>query len=190
MAREQLIKRMEQVFDKLEMYNKKKKTMGLDEKELERYCKLYIEYLELKLSLWDDIYLSYILPEILYDEAEKIYNELCIALKWDGTLLVNQNDINKVLAEYEKSNKVLVNKKLDKLYKLLKMNLKEYYVTLDKAGKEVINDICSLISNGDSTDIVVIEDFIDYKFDVMYILLGIKEDKNGKTSKSSRKPTK
>jgi hypothetical protein len=63
-------------------------------------------------------------------------------------------------------------------------------VTLDKAGKEVINDICSLISNGDSTDIVVIEDFIDYKFDVMYILLGIKEDKNGKTSKSSRKPTK
>jgi hypothetical protein len=189
MAREQLIKRMEQIFDKLEIYNKKKKTMGLDDKELERYCRLYIEYLELRLSLWDDIYLSYILPEILYDEAEKLYNELCITLKWDGTLLVKQEDIDKINAEYAKSNKVLVNKKLDKLYKLLKMNLKEYYITLDATGKDIIHDISSLMSNGDSEDLIVIEDFIDYKFEVMYILLGLKGDKNGKTSKSSRKRT-
>lgn len=189
MAREQLIKKMEQIFDKLEIYNKKKKTMGLDDKELERYCRLYIEYLELKLSLWDDIYLSYILPEILYDEAEILYNEVCNTLKWDGTLLVKQTDIDKLNEEYAKSNKVLVNKKLDKLYKLLKMNLKEYYITLDAAGKEIIHDISSLISNGDSDDLTVITDFIDYKFEVMYILLGLREDKNGKTSKSSRKRT-
>jgi len=187
MAREQLIKKMEQVFDKLEMYNKKKKTMGLDEKELERYCGLYIEYLELKLSLWDDIFLSYILPEILYEEAEKLYNEISTALKWDGSLLVHQSDIDEVVSEYQKSNKVLVNKKLEKLYKLLKKNLENYYVTLNADAKEVLHDISNLISNGDSNDISVISDFLEYKFDVMYIILGIKEDKNGKTPKGGKK---
>jgi hypothetical protein len=69
------------------------------------------------------------------------------------------------------------------------MNLKEYYITLDATGKDIIHDISSLMSNGDSEDLIVIEDFIDYKFEVMYILLGLKGDKNGKTSKSSRKRT-
>jgi hypothetical protein len=187
MAREQLVKRMEQVYDKLEMYNKKKKAMGLDDKELERYCKLYIEYLELKLSLWDDIFMSYILPQILYGEAEKLYIEICKTLKWNGTLLVSQTEINIVIAEYNKNNKILVNKKLDKLYKLLKSNLEYYYLTLDNDEKDVLKDISSLISNGDSNNINVIIDFLDYKFEVIYILLGLKEDKNGTTKKSGGK---
>lgn len=187
MLREQLIKKMEHVFDKLEMYNKKKKAMGLDEKELERYCQLYIEYLELKLSLWDDIFLSYILPEILHGESEKLYNEITTILKWDGSLLVQQKDIDILINEYNKSNKTLVNKKLKKLYNLLKENLKNYYLVLDKEGKEILHDISNLISNGDSSDINIIHDFIDYKFETLELLLGIKEGPNGKTQKSSKK---
>lgn len=175
MTNELLIKKMSHICDKLELYIKKKQIMGLDEKESERYSKLYVEYLELKLSLWDNIFVSYIIPNILYGEARNLYNELYAIIKWDGKLLVKQNDMDKIIANYNNADKEIVNNKFNKLYKLLKQNLEHYCLTIDMEAKSFLQEISDLLSNGNSNDITIITNFLDYKFEVIRILLEIKE---------------
>jgi hypothetical protein len=148
--------------------------MGLDENELERYYGLIVKGLQLKLYLYDMIFNKFILSDILNQEALKYYNMVNKFIHWDCNLLIEQKEMDKIYDEYNKlSNKQAVMNYIDMLYIILRKELINYYNNLD--DKTIIDSISMLFSDGLNKDFDNLLLHLDYKFEILYMVLENKE---------------
>jgi regulator of sigma D len=176
MHRDQILKNMDKVYYKLEIYDRKKKQMGLDKNENERFCNLLVDYLELKMRLCDNIFNEYILNEIIDDKCDDILESLSENINWSGELLISQSEMDAVKNQYlYLTNNLLVIQNIVNLYEILNRNLLKFYNdTNDKSGFEEISE---LLSNDKSSNFSIITDFLKFKFTTLFLVLELdKED--------------
>jgi len=175
MNEEYHLEKIDKVYNKIKLYSRKKRIMGLDQNEIEKYNYLVANYLQEKLLLSDYVFQKYVFPLILYKQASIMYYEFSNRLKWKTELLVKQEQMDVVLNEYKKiEDKELLKTKLEDYYLILKENLNEYYDSL--TDKRLFSEICLLLSNGMDDNFEVLKEHIDYIFEVLCIVLEYKDE--------------
>lgn len=177
-----VIKEYEKVYKKIDLLNKKRKLMGLDKNESEKLCKLSAQYIQLRVKLYDEMFEDMVFMYLIHDEAERLSKRIYNKCNWNIELLIYEEEINKVEESYNKCN----NKKelIDDIYSLyieLIKNLDDYLIEIDK---ECIDEIVYILGHEGEIAKETFKTYIDYRFEVLYMILDIWEEIDEKVKES------
>lgn len=162
--------RMDKLYSRLELYVKKRETMGLEEDEENKYHTLFGEYLKLKLRLGDKVFDQYVLPSLIYGDAAKLNIDMLRDIKWNTELMIDDEQMEPVIKQYTLlEDKKAINDKIDDYYVELMTNLDTYLANKDNAP--LIKEISKILTEGQEDDNDVLRDHMDYKFEVIYMIL-------------------
>lgn len=170
MTKEQIMSKMDKIYTKLELYVKKNEMMGLEKEEEKKYYMLFADYLKLKLRLGDKVFDQYVLPALIYGDAAKLKLDMLKQIKWTTELMIDEEQMEPVIKQYSKiKDKTDINNNIENYYVELMMNLETYLTNKD--NEQLIKEISKLLTDGQDNDSDVLRDHMDYKFEVLYMIL-------------------
>lgn len=176
-----ILTKLEKIAKRLNVIVRKLNTMGLQTDEQKEYYELSGNYSFLKLRLADRVFDREVLPTLHNDESTKLSLILKSKLKWDTSLLMTSEEIDKVSQAYnEIKDKNLINKVLNNYFGILTNNLIKLFDDLEEENdtdtEESILNMGKLLTTYNN-DISLFEakklihDHLLYKFETIYMIL-------------------
>lgn len=175
MNKEQLLNKLKKNEDKINLFSKKLKRMGLDDNELTDYYTLLAINLQLKLSIADICFNEFILVPISKGKMLELKNIMYNTIGWDSSLLIFEKNMENIVKKYcALDNKKEFNNLIEEYYVEILANFEDLYS--DIHNKSYIENVAKLIDkdNEDYKDVLITH--IDTKFETLYLLLAEGEE--------------
>lgn len=167
---ESILQKMERYSRQFSIYEKKRERMGLSNEECCKYYRYLGKYLQWKYKLYDNVFDNYLMPQIMKENAIDLYCQINEMITWDCQLLMDDKELVKMkeacncVEDVDKLKSLLVD-----LYIELVINLENY---LDENSDDsLFREIGLFFNNGESCSSDAIKDHLEYKFEVMYMII-------------------
>lgn len=167
-----LLERLNKIEKRLDNYNRKKGRMGLTKEETKKVTDLFVEKFEVLDLINDNLFNTYIYDKIRDELTDKVFERLGNDIGWNGEVIIDIESVCNKVDELGKEKLCNIKNVLKALEEEIISRTIYYYESEDSDGREMLDYISDVISVGKKSNLNGLIDFIEYKFQLLYMCIG------------------